>query len=85
MEIFYVLTKYVQSRLLQNCRMMERVKSRHRNPTYGGFSINGKYEQTESVYLVCLTISHQQTTFENIVAKVEIAHGHNGHNVFNFI
>ena len=26
MEIFYVLTKYVQSRLLQNCRMRERVK-----------------------------------------------------------
>ena len=26
MEIFYVLTKYVQSRLLQNCRMKERVK-----------------------------------------------------------
>ena len=25
MEIFYVLTKYVQSRLLQNCRMRERV------------------------------------------------------------
>ena len=27
MEIFYVLTKYVQSRLLQNCRMRERVKN----------------------------------------------------------
>ena len=27
-EIFYFLTKYVQSRLLQNCRMMERVKIR---------------------------------------------------------
>ena len=27
MKIFYVLTKYVQSRLLQNCRMRERVKS----------------------------------------------------------
>ena len=26
MEIFNVLTKYVQSRLLQNCRMRERVK-----------------------------------------------------------
>ena len=26
MEISYVLTKYVQSRLLQNCRMRERVK-----------------------------------------------------------
>ena len=26
MEIFYVLTKYVQSRLLQNCRMREWVK-----------------------------------------------------------
>ena len=26
MEIFYVLTKYVQSRLLHNCRMRERVK-----------------------------------------------------------
>ena len=26
MEIFYVLTKYVQSRLLQNCSMRERVK-----------------------------------------------------------
>ena len=25
MEIFYVLTKYIQSRLLQNCRMRERV------------------------------------------------------------
>ena len=25
MEIFYVLTKYVQSRLLQNCRLRERV------------------------------------------------------------
>ena len=25
MEIFYVLTKYVQSRLLKNCRMRERV------------------------------------------------------------
>ena len=29
MEIFYVLTKYVQSRLLQNCRMRERVKKLH--------------------------------------------------------
>ena len=27
-QIFYVLTKYVQSRLLQNCRMRERVKQR---------------------------------------------------------
>ena len=26
MEIFHVLTKHVQSRLLQNCRMWERVK-----------------------------------------------------------
>ena len=26
MEIFYILTKYVQSHLLQNCRMRERVK-----------------------------------------------------------
>ena len=26
MEIFYFLTKYVPSRLLQNCRMRERVK-----------------------------------------------------------
>ena len=26
MEIFYVLTKYVQSRLLQNCCMRERVE-----------------------------------------------------------
>ena len=26
MEICYLLTKYVQSRLLQNCRMRERVK-----------------------------------------------------------
>ena len=29
MEIFYVLTKYVQSRLLQNCRMRERVKRKN--------------------------------------------------------
>ena len=28
-EIFHILTKYVQSRLLQNCRMRERVKSVH--------------------------------------------------------
>ena len=27
MEIFYVLTKQVQSRLLQNCRMRERVNT----------------------------------------------------------
>ena len=26
MEIFYFLTKYIKSRLLQNCRMRERVK-----------------------------------------------------------
>ena len=31
MEIFYVLTKYVQSRLLQNCRMRERFKSKSMN------------------------------------------------------
>ena len=27
MEIFYFLTNYVQSRLLQNCRMRERVNA----------------------------------------------------------
>ena len=28
MEIFYFLTKYIQSRLLQNCRMRERIKQK---------------------------------------------------------
>ena len=34
MEIFYVLTKNVQSRLLQNCRMRERVNGTSKKVTY---------------------------------------------------
>ena len=44
MEIFYVLTKYVQSRLLQNCRMRERVKCRTVDATISDRAKNIKTE-----------------------------------------
>ena len=89
-EIFYFLTKYVQSRLLQHCRMRERVKrdfwhfkrdllDKHciwKSVKYMYYKETTIISNQILSYRCILThLQHlQRTTFDNIVEKGDTAH-----------